>query len=119
MADPPRCARHPPPAGEGLRKMRRREFIFALAGAASPLAAGAQQPPMPLIGFLGLTSPEAFALELAAFRRGLGERGYVEGRNVTIDFRWAHGEYDRLPPFATDLVRQGTNVIAAAGTPAA
>jgi putative tryptophan/tyrosine transport system substrate-binding protein len=115
---PARCARHPPPSGEGLANLRRRDVIFALAGAAAwPLAARAQQP-MPVIGFLALLSPEAFALEIAAFRRGLGELGYVEGRNVTVEFRWARGEFDRLPALATDLVRRGPNVIAAVGTPA-
>ena len=99
--------------------MRRREFMFALASAAGwPLAARAQQPAMPVIGFLGFTSPEAFAREVAAFRRGLGEPGYVEGRNVTIEFCWARGEFDRLPSLAADLVRSGADVIAALGTPA-
>jgi putative tryptophan/tyrosine transport system substrate-binding protein len=93
--------------------MRRREFIAGLGSAATtwPLAARAQRPAMPVIGYLGPGSPEASTNLLAAFRKGLSEVGYVEGRNVAIEFRWAHNENDRLPELAADLVRRGVQVI--------
>ena len=98
-------------------QIRRREFITLLCGApvAWPLAAGAQQPAMPVIGFLNAGSPEVAAHLVASFRQGLAETGYVEGRNVTIQYRWAHGHYERLPALATELVRQPVNVIATTG----
>jgi putative ABC transport system substrate-binding protein len=100
--------------------MRRREFILALGGAAAslPLAAGAQT--MPVIGFLHSGSRDAFVRPVAAFHQGLGDAGFVEGRNVAVEYRWAENRYDRLPALAAELVNQGVNVIATPGsTPAA
>ena len=97
--------------------MRRREFIFSALGslAAWPLSAGAQQPAMRIVGYLNSTSSAASAPLVAAFQAGLAETGYAEGRNVRIEFRWAEGQYDRLPELASDLVRRKVDVIATSG----
>ena len=85
-----------------------------------PRAAAAQQPATPVIGYLGAETPSAFASRIAAFRQGLGESGYVEGKNVAIEFRWAQGQHDKLPALAADLVGRQVNVIVApGGAPAA
>src|SRR6266550_1158565 len=99
----------------------RRTFIGRVASGllAVPLVARAQQPAMPVIGFLGSASPAQWSPFVAAFRKGLNEAGYIDGQNVAIEFRWAEGQYDRLPAMAAELAQRRVTVIVAAGGTAA
>jgi ABC-type uncharacterized transport system substrate-binding protein len=96
--------------------MRRREFIAMIGGAAMlPLAARAQQPAMPVIGFLNSQSAGPFSHMIAGFLRGLSESGFIEGQNIAIEYHWAEGQYERLPTLANELVRRGLAVLVATG----
>src|SRR6516162_10786652 len=111
----------PQPEGHMASYIQRRKFLAALVGGAVawPLAARAQQSAMPVVGFLNTRVPGADPHLLAAFRRGLKQTGYVEGQNLTIEYRWAYNQYDRLPALAADLVRRQptANIVAALVNP--
>src|SRR5262249_1259454 len=109
----------PRPEGHMASYIRRRKFLATLGGAAAawPLAARAQQPAVPVVGFLHSGSPEPNVNRVAGFRKGLGEAGYVEGQSVAIEYRWAAGQDHRLPDLVTDLIRRGGALSFQPGTP--
>src|SRR4029077_18121719 len=112
----------PQPEGHMASHIGRRKFLATLGGAAAawPLAARAQQPTLPLVGFLGASSFEELAgRSVLWFKKGFGEAGYVEGRNVRIEYRWANDEYERLPSLAMELVHRRVAVLVAGGSPVA
>src|SRR5262250_3561076 len=110
----------PQPEGHMASHIGRRKFLAALGGAAAwPLAARAQQPKMPVVGFLHVGSAKSFAHLVGGFRQGLEETGYIEGQNVAVVFRWAEGQSDRLPALAAELVGGQVAVIVAGGAAAA
>src|SRR4051794_37017604 len=113
-----RCAQ---PLRRRVRRMGRREFMYLLAGATTaPRILRAQQKAMPVIGYLSSTSPGPNGPLVAAFHQGLGETGYVDGQNVAIEYRWAEGQYDRLPALAADLVAHNVDlIVTTGGTPSA
>src|SRR6516164_4157352 len=115
----PHCMNDPRPEGHMASYIARRKFLAALGGVAAawPLAAQGQQAAMPVIGYLNSGSPESDAPRLTGLRRGLNESGYVEGRNVVIEYRWAGNQADRLPALAADLVQLPVAVIVASGPP--
>src|SRR6516164_1215043 len=98
--------------------MRRREFIICMSAAVFPIVVHAQQPAKPVIGFLGPESADRAVERVRAFLRGLNETGYVDGRNVTVEYRWADGQNDRLPALAADLLGRQVKVIVANGAAA-
>src|SRR6516165_4335750 len=115
---PLRCTPNDLLPGGGHPHMKRRAFITLLGGAAAwPRAAQAQQPAMPVIGFLHIASLETRRSQVASFYQGLKDTGYIEGENVTVQYRWAENQNDRMPALATDLVRRQVAVIAALSTP--
>ena len=100
--------------------MKRREFIAGLGGVAAwPLAASAQQQALPVVGYIDLSNADAQARNVAAFRKGLSETGYVEGQNVSVEYHWLDGQFDRLPALLAELVRRRVAVIATPGSNAA
>src|SRR5262245_7705578 len=111
----------PQPEGHMASHIGRRKFLATLGGAAAwPLAARAQQPAMPVVGYLSAASPgDAVRGRLAALRQALAEAGYVEGRNVAIEYRWAEGRFDRLPELVADLVRRQVSVMIVVSDPGA